>query len=289
MNKNWFLTICTVLASFVFTVTANAQVVVYGNDFEDGNMLAEIGSETLVEESSTVSIVPVDGAPDATLGNNVLLLDQNMIDLELTLNLTDTLSLTDGNTEGNVVNRFVLGERGSLGVGAEASRQRPGFSILNDMGNSVNMPFGTPPGTFWWGSDATPDTFDAGRAAHMSLTIGASTFDFSTTSQGGVEFNGTEFSNFDGAATEIATVRICSFGALYGGYFDNIRVAGVVADDVPVMLGDVDLSGEVNFSDISPFIAVLSGGGFQAEADIDQNGLVDFGDISPFISLLSAP
>ena len=98
MNKNWFLTICTVFASFVFTIATNAQVIVYSNNFEDGNMLAEIGSEILVEESALVSVVPVAGGPDETLGNNVLLLDQNMIDLDLTLNLTDTVSLADGNT-----------------------------------------------------------------------------------------------------------------------------------------------------------------------------------------------
>ena len=79
MNKNWFLTICTVFASFVFTINTNAQVIVFSNDFEDGDMLAEIGSATLVEESAIASIVPVAVAPDETLGNNVLLLDQNEI------------------------------------------------------------------------------------------------------------------------------------------------------------------------------------------------------------------
>ena len=53
------------------------------------------------------------------------------------------------------------------------------------------------------------------------------------------------------------------------------------------LLGDVDLSGTVNFLDISPFIALLSSGGFQDEADIDRNGVVNFLDISPFIVVLS--
>ncbi len=53
-----------------------------------------------------------------------------------------------------------------------------------------------------------------------------------------------------------------------------------------VLLGDVNLDGSVSFLDISPFIAFLSGGGFQAEADIDENG-VNFLDISPFIAILS--
>ena len=54
-----------------------------------------------------------------------------------------------------------------------------------------------------------------------------------------------------------------------------------------VRLGDVNLDGLVNFSDISPFIGLLATRRFQLEADIDENGRVDFLDISPFIGVLS--
>ena len=54
-----------------------------------------------------------------------------------------------------------------------------------------------------------------------------------------------------------------------------------------VLLGDVNLDGEVDFADISQFISVLSDGGDQAEADVNEDGLVDFADIGPFIGLLS--
>ena len=93
-------------------------------------------------------------------------------------------------------------------------------------------------------------------------------------------------SNFDGISTDISEIRVASFGAVHGGYFDNIQVAGVVAE-VEVLLGDVDRNSVVNFLDIAPFIGVLSVGGDQAEADIDQNGIVNFLDISPFIGLLA--
>ena len=53
------------------------------------------------------------------------------------------------------------------------------------------------------------------------------------------------------------------------------------------LLGDVNLSGTIDFSDLSPFLALLSSGGFQAEADINRNGTVDFSDISPFLAILS--
>ena len=52
--------------------------------------------------------------------------------------------------------------------------------------------------------------------------------------------------------------------------------------------GDVDLSGTVDFADIGPFIAVLQGGMFQAEADCDCSTVVDFADIPAFIAILQA-
>jgi len=65
------------------------------------------------------------------------------------------------------------------------------------------------------------------------------------------------------------------------------------ADDAPdapdCIVGDINMSGTVDFQDIVPFIAILSDdGGFQCEADINGSGAVDFSDIVPFIVLLSA-
>jgi len=61
-----------------------------------------------------------------------------------------------------------------------------------------------------------------------------------------------------------------------------------VEEAATVILGDVNQDGAVDFLDISPFIALLSSGDFQAEADIDMSSTVDFLDIAPFIVLLSA-
>lgn len=66
-------------------------------------------------------------------------------------------------------------------------------------------------------------------------------------------------------------------------FFDDF----VISIPSPVLLGDVNLDGAVNFLDISPFISLLSAGGFQEEADIDQSLEVNFLDITPFIGLLS--
>ena len=54
-----------------------------------------------------------------------------------------------------------------------------------------------------------------------------------------------------------------------------------------VIKGDVNMSGDVTFLDINPFILVLASNGFQAEADCDCDGDVDFLDIQPFIDILA--
>jgi len=52
-----------------------------------------------------------------------------------------------------------------------------------------------------------------------------------------------------------------------------------IVETEEVLLGDVDLNGVVDSEDIAAFNAVLSSGGFQAEADCDENGVVDVTDI----------
>ena len=69
--------------------------------------------------------------------------------------------------------------------------------------------------------------------------------------------------------------------------FPDFGSIAVIDVDSGVVLGDVNLSGTVDFLDISPFIAILSSGGFQAEADFDESGTVNFLDIAPFIAILS--
>jgi arylsulfatase A-like enzyme len=66
----------------------------------------------------------------------------------------------------------------------------------------------------------------------------------------------------------------------------NLKLDGILAGP---LLGDVSLDGTVNFLEITPFISVLSSGGFQVEADCDQNGAVNFLDISPFIATFQSP
>ena len=78
-----------------------------------------------------------------------------------------------------------------------------------------------------------------------------------------------------------------SFGEGSPSAFNALQLRLIANPPGAVLLGDVNLDGVVDFFDISPFIAILSAQGFQAEADVDQNAIVDFFDISPFIAILS--
>ena len=111
-------------------------------------------------------------------------------------------------------------------------RQRLGYSTMAD----GDLKLDTPPLSFWWGLDTTPISFDAANDAHISLTIRGSSFDVSTTSQSGLDFSANELDNFNGTSIEIAEVKISSLGALHGGYFDNIQIAGIPADQTTLLL-----------------------------------------------------
>ena len=76
--------------------------------------------------------------------------------------------------------------------------------------------------------------------------------------------------------------------AFADGFAFGATLTVTLVPELEVLLGDVDRNGVVDFSDISPFIAVLAANGDQAEADTNEDGLVDFSDIGPFISLLSS-
>ena len=80
----------------------------------------------------------------------------------------------------------------------------------------------------------------------------------------------------------------------FGGVFNSVPLLNkgtefVVVNTitvVPVLLGDVNLDGAVDFSDIPAFIELLQAGEYLNEADADQSASVDFQDIASFIDIL---
>ena len=91
----------------------------------------------------------------------------------------------------------------------------------------------------------------------------------------GVLANGTPFSlPLNAAPTDV-------------GFFFSADAMVTVTLTNPVLPGDVNMDGTVDFFDIAPFVAVLSAKGFQAEADVNGGGAVNFLDILPFVEILS--
>ena len=74
-------------------------------------------------------------------------------------------------------------------------------------------------------------------------------------------------------------------GAITGVGFEQILLT---IDEGACLLGDIDLSGTVDFGDIAPFINILATSGSQCEADVNEDGIVNFGDIAPFIQILAS-
>lgn len=240
------------LAGLSFQLSAE---IVFSNDFEDSDTTPEIGTWTFANDPTLEAIPTSSDAADETLGENVGLIDQGGV-LDLTLGLTSAVSLSEGDvvqvdfdfsarrtagnsrtifldaldSNGDIVVRLVLGDTNALGNGGN-DRQRPGYDPSSEGAvNTENSIFPNPnsPGSFWWGSDFDIESFDVLRDAHVSLSISASTFDITTTNQGGVEYSATELPNRDdGTFANITSFQLTSAGENYGFFIDNLIVEGV--------------------------------------------------------------
>lgn len=131
--------------------------------------------------------------------------------------------------------------------------------------------------------DVFDDTnaFNSGSARVFSGVDGSVLYTFHGDTQ--MEFLGHSVSdigdvNGDGLADFI-------IGANGGGTNNGGYVQIYVSQTI--LLGDCNLDGVVNFSDIPAFIAILQSGEFLAEADTNEDGVVNFADIPAFIEILT--
>ena len=99
-------------------------------------------------------------------------------------------------------------------------------------------------------------------------------------------FNNFQTFSLDDVAIEMDSTSVIRLN-FSGEGFNLDRFEFVQLADAPVLKGDINVDGFVDFLDIAPFIALLSSGDFQAEADCNCDGVVDFLDIAPFINTLS--
>ena len=91
--------------------------------------------------------------------------------------------------------------------------------------------------------------------------------------------------NDDG--TPLTLSNISSFGEDADGNLYIVELGGdIYRISGMLLLGDVDMNGVVDFSDIPRFVTILLDGDFLAEADVNEDGVIDFSDIPPFVVLL---
>ncbi len=86
-------------------------------------------------------------------------------------------------------------------------------------------------------------------------------------------------------AFQFYEIRVDGFnGSGINGPMGQIQMTGSIAS---VLLGDVNLDGTVNLLDVSPFVTLITSGGFQLEADINGDGVVSLLDVAPFVQVLT--
>ena len=153
------------------------------------------------------------------------------------------------------------------------------FSLVAQSGSEVNISGGTVTGAGFHANEGSEVNI---RGAQFilngelldALVVGGSlTITEPIETLEGILADGSPFSFGQGGGSELG--------------IPNFSPDAIVTVTRSLILGDVSGDGVVNFQDISPFISLLSAGGFQEEADIDGNGVVNFLDIGPFIRILT--
>ena len=140
--------------------------------------------------------------------------------------------------------------------------------------------------------DVTIELLDASGAVistHTDMLFVDDQFDPVTNESIEIGVNTLSFDFLGISATSSAFGMSTAIGDPDNGItISNVTITAInVGDDVEVLRGDANCDNEVNFADIAPFIAFLSGDDFKPEADVDGNGEINFADIAPFIALLS--
>ena len=103
------------------------------------------------------------------------------------------------------------------------------------------------------------------------------------------QVNGNQSGTFDGLPEGAAVTSVdgIDLNISYVGGDGNDVVLSAEAQGGGVLVGDVNLDGDVNLLDVAPFVDLISTGTFQLEADINEDGQVNLLDVSPFVMLLA--
>jgi hypothetical protein len=92
-----------------------------------------------------------------------------------------------------------------------------------------------------------------------------------------------------GGADDLRSAVVGPDGKIYFQRSGNPRSLSALKPKVTVKKGDMNCDGVVDFKDINPFVAILSGATpcNAANADTNCDNVIDFKDINPFVALLS--
>ena len=74
-------------------------------------------------------------------------------------------------------------------------------------------------------------------------------------------------------------------GGIAPGYDLDAAVA-INFECIEILLGDVNLDGEVNLLDVAGFVELLTSGNYQVQADVNEDGTVNLLDVAPFVDIL---
>ena len=120
----------------------------------------------------------------------------------------------------------------------------------------------------------------------FEFTSGSYTFTLTGDTAGGLPV--TSSGTFAGLTAAAAYANNQSEGPDLALAIDSISITQTSGVSVPVLLGDCNLDGAVNFLDIPAMIDILISGVFLEQADCNQDNVVDFLDINSFIAILVA-
>ena len=76
-------------------------------------------------------------------------------------------------------------------------------------------------------------------------------------------------------------------GSVVEAGVDGVEIMLIECVEDEVLLGDVNQDGLINLLDVSPFVDLISSGGFLPEADMNQDGTVNLLDVGLFVAVLS--
>lgn len=207
------------------------------------------------------------------------------------------------NVSGGVLGSFSQADFGSV-VNLSGGVVETGFdaysgSVVNMSGGDINGSFGAKNGSV---VNIRGGTFGETRN---------NVFGFFANSGSEVNLFGSNFAldgvSLDDSLTIDEAFTITDRGVLLTGEFDDgspfsldlgtaaASFPGSIRADAtltvtlvsPILLGDVNQDGLVNFLDINPFISLLASNTFLPQADCNLDGAVNFLDIAPFIAILA--